>query len=519
MTSHKVILIILDGWGLAPSWGGNAVETAETFNFDSYWKKYPHTILKAAEEAVGLPRHEPGNSEVGHLNIGCGQNVRQNLPGISLEIKNGSFFKNQFLSAAVKNAKAKGGNLHLIGLVSDGGIHSHISHLFALLDFLKKETFDRVYVHMITDGRDTDPMKALSYLSELEEKIEEVKIGRVASIMGRYYAMDRDNRWDRIKLAYDVLTLGVGPKAESAEKAIAASYRKGQYDEFIVPTIIENEKNKFMPISDNDSVIFFNFRVDRTKELTWSFVKKNFRRFDRQKFLPDLYFATFAFHEEYEERLAVQVVFRPTTILDPLAKVVADNNLRQFHIAETEKYAHVTYFFNGGRDQPFKGENRTLIPSPKVATYDLKPEMSAEAVTDTVLKKIDDYDLTVINFANPDMVGHTGNLRAAVKACEFVDICVGKIVQLVLPQKKVVIITADHGNAEQMINPNTGEPHTEHTTNPVPFILLSEDPALQNPLKQNHNNHSLVLADIAPTILKIMNLPVPQEMTGKSLIE
>lgn len=515
----KVILIILDGWGIAPAWGGNAVESAETLNFDNYWRKYPHTVLKASEEAVGLPVHEPGNSEVGHLNIGCGRIVRQNLPGIASTIEDKSFFKNPILLQAIEKAKTKDGNIHLIGLVSDGGIHSHISHLFALLDLLKQEKFNRVYLHMITDGRDTDPMKALSFLSELEDKIKDVKIGRIESVMGRFFALDRDNRWDRVKAAYDALSLGIGPKSESVQKAISESYRQGNYDEFIVPTVIENDIQKFVPIKDNDSVIFFNFRSDRTRELTWAFTKKNFHSFDRKKYFQNLYFATFAFHEEYEEKLPVEVVFRPTLIVNPFGKVLEDNKISQFHIAETEKYAHVTYFFNGGQEKPFEGEERKLIPSPKIKTYDLKPAMSAEEVTNEVLKHHHKYDFTIVNFANPDMVGHTGNLRATIKACEFVDLCLSKIIKSALENRKVVLVTADHGNAEQMINPNTGEPHTEHTTNPVPLIIISDNPEFQNPLRQNHNGHELVLSDIAPTILKIMGLEVPEEMTGKSLLE
>jgi len=520
MNSNKVILIILDGWGVAPAWGGNAIETAETLNFNHFWRKYPHTTLKASEEAVGLPRHEPGNSEVGHLNIGCGQIVKQNLPGINLMIEDGTFFKNPILLEAIQKAKDSKGNIHLIGLVSDGGVHSHILQLFALLDLLKKQDFNRVYIHMITDGRDTDPMKALSYLAQLQEKIDTVKIGQIESIMGRYYAMDRDNRWPRIKQAYDVLTLGIGPRAESPQKAISEAYRQGQYDEFIVPTVIETSDKKFVPIGDQDSVIFFNFRSDRTRELTWAFSKKNFRQFERQKYLPNIYFSTFAFHEEFEEKLPVHVVFRPTIIPDPLAKIISDHHLKQLHIAETEKYAHVTYFFNGGQEKPFPGEDQILIPSPKIATYDLKPEMSAEEITNTVLKKFSHYDFIVINFANADMVGHTGSIRATTKACEFIDLCLGKIVKSALPEKRVIIITADHGNAEQKINPNTGEPHTEHTISPVPFLLISDNPQFQNPLLQNTNSKdSLALCCIAPTILKIMNLPVSKDMTGKSLIE
>lgn len=519
MNNQKVILIILDGWGIAPAWGGNAIETAEILNFNHYWRKYPHTTLKASEEAVGLPRHEPGNSEVGHLNIGCGQIVKQNLPGINLMVEDGSFFKNPILLEAIQKAKDRNGNIHLIGLVSDGGVHSHILQLFALLELIKKQDFTRVYIHMITDGRDTDPMKALSYLSQLQEKINALKIGQIESVMGRYYAMDRDNRWPRIKLAYEALTLGVGPHAESPEKAISESYRQGQYDEFIIPTVIETAEKKFVPIADQDSVIFFNFRADRTRELTWAFVRKNFRAFERQKYLPNVYFSTFAFHEEFEEKLPVNVVFRPTTITDPLAKIISDHHLKQLHIAETEKYAHVTYFFNGGQEKPFPGEDHILIPSPKVTTYDLKPEMSAEKITNEVLKKISNYDFIVANFANADMVGHTGNIRATIRACEFIDLCLSRIVKAALAEKRIVIITADHGNAEQKINPNTGEPHTEHTANLVPFILLSDDPAFQNPLRVNRNGNPLALSDIAPTILNIMNLPPSKDMTGKSLIE
>lgn len=520
---QKCVLIILDGWGYAPSWGGNAVEAAETPNMDTYWRKYPHTVLKAAEEAVGLPIHEPGNSEVGHLNIGSGQIVRQNLPGITTEINEGRFAKNPVLLEAINTAMKNSSNIHLIGLVSDGGVHSHITHLFALLDLLKEhlksdKNVSKVFIHMITDGRDTDPMKALSYASLLEAKIDEVGLGKIATVMGRYYAMDRDNRWDRIQKAYDCLTLGVGQNAESAEKAISFAYRQNQTDEFINPTVISKEGEAFTPIKDQDTIIFFNFRSDRTKELTWAFVKPNFRDFSRRKFLKNIYFATFSFHEEYEEKLPVKVVFKPATIEYPIARVLSEQKLKQLHIAETEKYAHVTYFFDGGRESPFAGETEQLIPSPKVATYDLKPEMSALHVTEEFLGKFRNFDFVVINFANPDMVGHTGNLKATIKACEIVDECVGRVVKDALKENYVVVITADHGNAEQMINPNTGEPHTEHTTNPVPFVIVSENPTFQNPLRAN-GEHGLILSDVAPTLLKIMGQEKPTEMTGQSLIE
>lgn len=514
---QKVALVILDGWGYAPAWGGNAVEMAETPNMDNIWRKFPHTVLKAAEEAVGLPHHEPGNSEVGHLNLGSGQIVRQNLPGITQTIEDRSFFKNDVLLGTINHAKAFQSNLHLMGLVSDGGVHSHLDHLFALLDLIKNQNFKRVYIHIFTDGRDTNPMNALSYLDRLTEKLSSVGIGKIASISGRYFAMDRDNRWERIRQVYDLLVAGVGQQSESAEKAISQYYREGKYDEFIPPTAIIVKGKEFVPIKNDDALIFFNFRADRTRELTWAIVQKDFSGFKRRCILQNLYFATFAFHEEYEERLPVKVIFRRGDILNPLAKAISEHSLKQFHLAETEKYAHVTYFFNGGREEPFPGEIRQLIHSPKVATYDLKPEMSAPQVTEAVISQLPNYNLVVVNFANPDMVGHTGNLKAAVKACEVVDICLGKVVKKALENKFTILVTADHGNAEQMINANTGEPDTEHTINPVPFIILSDNPAFQNPL--NVANHDLSLSDVAPTILKIMNLEIPKEMTGKSLVE
>ncbi|MBM2821085.1 MAG: 2,3-bisphosphoglycerate-independent phosphoglycerate mutase [Candidatus Berkelbacteria bacterium] len=403
MEKQKVLLIILDGWGEAPAWGGNAVEMAKTPNMDDFWRKYPHTILKAAEEAVGLPRHEPGNSEVGHLNLGSGQIVRQNLPGITKIIEDKSFFKNEVLIGAVENAKNKNSNIHIIGLLSDGGVHSHIDHLFALLDLIKQEDFSRVFIHIFTDGRDTDSMKALSYLSRLEEKGRQLGSGKIESISGRYYAMDRDNRWERVSKCYDLLTSGIGEKSESAAKAISESYRQGRYDEFIIPTVISQPQNDFVPINDNDSIIFYNFRADRTRELTWAFVQQNFRGFNRRKVLKDIYFSTFAFHEEYEERLPVKVIFKPGNNIRAIAKVLSENNLKQFHIAETEKYAHITYFFNGGQEKPFMLEDRKLISSPKVPTYDLKPEMSASQVTEEINKNLGNYSFMVANFANPDM--------------------------------------------------------------------------------------------------------------------
>jgi 2,3-bisphosphoglycerate-independent phosphoglycerate mutase len=514
---QKVILIILDGWGIAPAWGGNAIEMAETPNMDHLWKQYPHTELKAAEEAVGLPYHEPGNSEVGHLNIGSGQVVYQNLPGITATIKDGSFFKNEVLLQAINHVKENNSNLHLLGLVSDGGVHSYIGHLFALLDLAKRENLQKVFIHMITDGRDTDPMKALSYLEELNRKIKEVGVGRIETVMGRYFAMDRDKHWDRTQKAYDALTSGIGGMADSAERAISENYRQGKTDEFINPTVIATDSEPFVPISDNDAVICFNYRAERTRQLTESLILANFGKINRRKFPKNLFFATFAFLEEYTENPNIKVVFHHRKIGNPLAKVISDAGLKQIHIAETEKYAHVTFFFDGGSEKPFPGEEQVLVPSPKVATFDLKPEMSADKVANKVIENFSNFDFTVCNFANPDMVGHTGNIKATIRACEAVDKELGRIVEAV-KDKATIIITADHGNAEQKLNPNTGEPYTEHTTNPVPFILRSKESALQQPLRLATAEKGLSLSDIAPTILEIMGLQKPQEMTGVSLL-
>lgn len=514
---RKVVLMILDGWGLAPAWGGNAIEMAETPNIDNLWKKFPHTQLLASQEAVGLPHHEPGNSEVGHLNIGCGQIVYQNLPGITATIEDGSFFQNQALIDAVNHAKKNGSNLHLLGLVSDGGIHSYNAHLYALLKLAKDQGINKVYIHMITDGRDTDPMKALSYLEELEAKTKEIGVGQVESIAGRYWAMDRDKHYDRTMKTYDILTSGIGPMSESAQKAISENYRQNKTDEFILPTVISNNEKPFVPIADNDALVFFNYRAERTRQLTEAFTDPNFKGFSRRKNIKNLYFATFAFLDEYTKNPNIKVVFHRRDISEPLAKVISDANLTQLHIAETEKYAHVTFFFNGSKEEPFPGEKRILVQSPKVATFDLKPEMSAPDVANKVLSNFNNFDLTVCNFANPDMVGHTGNIKATIRACEKIDELVGKITAEVLSKNAIVIITADHGNAEQMLNPNTGESYTEHTANPVPFILCSNEPNLQQPLREN-GEHSLILSDISPTILDIFGLQKPKEMTGISLL-
>jgi 2,3-bisphosphoglycerate-independent phosphoglycerate mutase len=509
----------LDGWGLAPAWGGNAIEMAETPNMDNVWKKYPHTELKASEEAVGLPHHEAGNSEVGHLNIGSGQVVFQNLPGITATINDGSFFKNPVLIEAIDNTKKNNSNLQIIGLTSDGGIHAHINHLFALLKLAKDQGAKQVYIHMITDGRDTDPMKALSYATELKTKIQEIGIGEIESVMGRFYAMDRDKHYDRTSRAYEVLTEGIGGVADSAERAISENYRQNKTDEFIQPMSISSPDHPFTPIKDNDSVIFFNYRAERARQLTEALTQEDFRGFRRRKIPKNIYFATFAFLEEYAKNSLVRTVFHLREIKEPIAKVISDAGLKQLHIAETEKYAHVTYFFNGSHEQPYPGEERILVPSPKVATFDLRPEMSADGVTKAVLSNYKKFDFIVCNFANPDMVGHTGNIKATIRACEKVDEEIGRIVNDAVPNGYVVIITADHGNADQKINPNNSEPFTEHTTSPVPFIICSKDPKLLGPLRTNDDEHGKLLSDIAPTILDIMKLERPKEMTGITLLQ
>ena len=515
--TQKIILVIMDGWGLAPAWGGNAIEMAETPNLDALWRKYPHTELKAAEEAVGLPVHEMGNSEVGHLNLGCGQIAFQNLTGISSTITDGSFFSNKTLLEACDHVRKNNSYLHLFGLVSDGGIHSHIDHLFALLKLAKDQKIDKVVIHMITDGRDTDPMKSYIYINELKKKIEEIGVGKIVSIMGRYFAMDRDKHWDRIQKAYDCVVKGVAPISESPEKAVGENYRQNHTDEFIVPTTIQTKNNPYHPLSDNDAMIFFNFRADRARQIIDTIVRPDFHKFDRKN-IKNLYFATFSFLEEYANNTLIKPAFQLRDIKFPLAKVLSDAGLTQFHIAETEKYAHVTFFFNGGQETLFKGETHYLVHSPKVPTFDLKPEMSAREITDKVIDNFNKYDFTVCNFANADMVGHTGNIKAIIRACETVDQCVGRLTKEALKQNAIIMITADHGNAEQKLDPITGQPATEHTTNKVPFILCTDNPAFERPLRSSGGKYGLVLADVAPTILDIFNIKKPEEMTGTSLI-
>lgn len=502
---RRVILIILDGWGLAPSSRGNAISLAETPNFDYYWTKYPHLKLAASGESVGLPRGQIGNSEVGHLNIGAGRIVFQDLPRISNAVKDKTFFDNKALKAAFSYAKGKNRSIHLIGLLSDGGVHSHQDHLYALLEMAKKEKVKNVYIHVITDGRDVGPKTALEYLEKLGQKIKETKTGKIATIIGRYYAMDRDKRWDRTEIAYKALTERKG-NASDPQKIIRDSYKKGVTDEFIKPHLVDKKG----AIKDGDSVIFFNLRSDRPRQLSEALVNPRFKDFKRNKIPKDLFFVTMT---EYEKNLPVDgIAFSEQVVYDGLAEILSKHNKRQFHIAETEKYAHVTYFFNGGVEKQFFGEHRFLVPSPKVATYDMKPEMSAKEITDKLLEEIGEYDFILVNYANLDMVGHTGNIAATIKACEAVDSCLGEVVKKAIKTDYQVVIAADHGNAEKMLD-SDGKPVTSHTTNQVPFILVSaEDYRLKS-----LNNAKL--ANIAPTIIDIMKLEKPKAMDETTLLK
>jgi 2,3-bisphosphoglycerate-independent phosphoglycerate mutase len=500
-------LIIMDGFGISYELQGNAIKLAKTPNLDNYLNNYPNTRLLAHGIDVGLPDGQMGNSEVGHLNIGAGRIVYQELTRINQEIKEGSFFNNQAFIEAIESCKKNNSHLHLMGLVSDGGVHSSINHLYALLELAKKENFYNVFIHCFTDGRDTSPTSGINFIQELEDNINKLGLGKLASIMGRYWAMDRDKRWDRVKKAYDALVLGVGEKADSAQQAMKNSYAKKITDEFINPIIINPIR-----IKDNDSVIFFNFRPDRARQLTRAFTEPTFNDFVRNNTL-EVNFVSMTNYDDSLKRLTV--AYHPQNLKNTFGEYISNSGLTQLRIAETEKYAHVTYFFSGGKEETYENEERVLIPSPKIATYDLKPEMSANEVTREVLARIDSqkYDAMILNFANCDMVGHTGNIEAAIKAVETVDNCIGQIVEKILEDKGRVAITADHGNAEKMIDNHSDGLYTAHTINPVPFILV--DDSKKNAMLRENGR----LSDIAPTLLEIMGMAAPQEMTGKSLIK
>ncbi|MGI6318336.1 MAG: 2,3-bisphosphoglycerate-independent phosphoglycerate mutase [Dethiobacteria bacterium] len=509
--NRPLVLIIMDGWGLTDYEKGNAVCLARTPNFDHLFRKFPSTRLECSGEAVGLPGNQMGNSEVGHLNLGAGRIVLQDMLRISRAIEDGSFFVNEVLIDVMDYVITNHSSLHLMGLLSDGGVHSHNTHLYALLKMAKKKGLEKVYVHALLDGRDVPPKSAAGYLEELEKQMALLNVGKIASIAGRYYTMDRDRHWERTQKSYQAYVYGKGESAKSSLSALQDAYNRGETDEFVSPTVILNQYNNEPSalINSGDGLIFFNFRADRARQISRIFTEVAFEEFDRGVSPAFPYYVCFT---EYDRLIKAPVVFPPEYLNATLGEVVSANGLRQLRVAETEKYAHVTYFFNGGLEKPFSGEERILVPSPRVATYDLKPEMSAGQITGEVLEALESnkFCFIVMNYANADMVGHTGKLNEAIKAVETVDMELGKVVNKVLHKGGIAIVTSDHGNAEMMLAED-GTPHTAHTNNDTPLILVAERGTHRLPPRGK-------LADVAPTILKLLSLPVPQEMDGTSLI-
>lgn len=511
MSKRPTVLMILDGYGLNNNQKGNAVAEAKTPVVDKLMAEYPFVKGYASGLAVGLPDGQMGNSEVGHLNMGAGRIVYQELTKITKSIQDGDFFENEGLMTAINNVKANNSALHLFGLLSDGGVHSHNTHLYGLLEMAKKNGIDKVYVHAFLDGRDTAPTSGKGFMQELCDKMQEIGVGQVATVSGRYYAMDRDNNWDRIEKAYDAITKGEGDKASDPVQAIADSYAKDVNDEFVVPVVIENDGKPVATVNDKDSIIFFNFRPDRARQMTRAFCIDDFDGFNRGA-RKDVTFVCFT---EYDVTIPnKEIAFKKVSITNTFGEFIANNGMKQARIAETEKYAHVTFFFNGGVEEPNANEDRILVNSPKyVPTYDKKPRMSAYTVCDKLCEAITggEYDVIICNFANPDMVGHTGVVEAAINAIEVIDQCVGEVVEFIKQVDGQLFICADHGNAEQLIDYETGGSYTAHTTNPVPFILVNADPAYK--LREGG-----CLADIAPTLIELMGMEQPEEMTGKSLL-
>jgi 2,3-bisphosphoglycerate-independent phosphoglycerate mutase len=533
MPTKPLVLVILDGWGYRAETKANAIALARKPNYDRLLREYPNTLIHTSGKYVGLPDGQMGNSEVGHLNIGAGRIVHMDITRIDLMIQNGEFFQHPVLLAAMKHARVGGRRLHLFGLVSDGGVHSHINHLYALLKMAKQNSVDHVLVHAFMDGRDTLPTSGAGYLEQLQQKMREYRTGKIASVSGRYYAMDRDRRWERIAKAFNVTVHGNGEAGKYADavQGVKESYNKGVTDEFIVPFVCADSKSKgedarASTIHDEDSCICFNFRADRVRQITRALARNSGLNEQQGRDFPDADDLDAAIRRDrtpknlhyvcmtrYDKKFTLPVVILPESLQNILANVMAQLNLRNLRVAETEKYAHVTYFFNGGVEQPFPGEERILVPSPKVATYDLKPEMSAAGIADTVVKAVEDgtFDVIIVNFANADMVGHSGKIEPTVKAVETVDECLGRIESAVRSKGGAMLITADHGNAEMMIDPATGGPHTAHTTNPVPFIVVAEN-SKQFALKSNGS-----LQDISPTVLGVLGVPQPKEMTGHDM--
>lgn len=508
-TVHRpLMLMILDGFGLGPPGEGNAIHLGRLPNYRQLCRDYPHTRLEASGEAVGLPKGQMGNSEVGHLNMGAGRIVYQELTRISKSIDDGSFFENEVFLKAVGFARKHGGALHLPGLVSDGGVHSHLEHLYALMELAQREGLTRVYIHAFLDGRDVPPTSAGTYLEQVEEECRRRGIGSIVTVMGRYYAMDRDQRWERTERAYRALVTAEGHRADSVAAAVQKSYDRGVTDEFVEPVIITKEGTPPVTVQDNDSIIFYNFRADRARQLTRAFVDREFDYFPRPGGRLNIEYVCMT---QYDITIPAPVAFPPQQLKNVLGEVVAGAGLKQLRIAETEKYAHVTFFFNGGVEEPFTGEERLLIPSPKVATYDLKPSMSAREVTEAVLERLDKYDFIVLNYANPDMVGHTGDVKACIAAVETVDECIGRVAAAMAERGAPLLITADHGNAEEMKEPD-GKTQTAHSHNKVPFILVDDN--YRRVLLREGS-----LRDVAPTVLEILGLTKPLEMTGSSLLK
>lgn len=512
MDKEPLVLMILDGWGCRGTSSDNAITLANPVNFHYLQAKYPDTLLKCSGKDVGLPAGQMGNSEVGHLNIGSGRIVYQEITRISNAIEEGTFFTNPEFLKALEYARHNNGAVHLMGLLSDGGVHSHIEHIYALLEMCAQHKINRVCLHCFLDGRDVGPKSAMEYINALQKKMQELGVGKIATLGGRFYGMDRDNRWERIEPAYNAMTLGEGKKAANVQAALENSYDARVTDEFVEPVvIIDSESRPVGLVQDGDSIIFFNFRADRARQISRAFVDKDLNTFNR-KVTPRIYYVCMT---QYDANIPAPVAFMPQNLENTLGEVLAEKGMKQLRIAETEKYAHVTFFFNGGVEEPNPGEDRILVPSPKVATYNQKPEMSASEVTEKVLNAIDRdyYDVVIINYANPDMVGHTGVLDAAVQAVETVDGCLQQVVDKVLTKNGTIMITADHGNCEMMISPETGSPFTAHTTNLVPFILVGE----------KYINHKLrsgcSLRDIAPTMLSLLGIEIPPQMTGKSLLQ
>ncbi len=505
--NKTLVLLVLDGWGLSCHQRGNAIAQASTPNWDSLRGKWPHSQLQASGKVVGLPEGQMGNSEVGHLNLGAGRVVYQDLTRISLAVENGSFFSNPVLLQSIEKVRVENGALHLVGLLSDGGVHSHIEHLFALLDLAARVGQRKVYIHVFLDGRDVAPVSAARYIKALESKLDQLDLGNIATIGGRYFGMDRDQRWERTKCAFDAIVHGQGVTATDAQAALTGAYERGETDEFVQPTVIMKENEPVGRVQEGDAVVCFNFRPDRVRQLTSTLVKEGFNAFERDLDPATISFISFT---EYDRGFKVPVAFAPEHLHNTLGEVLSNNGLSQLRLAETEKYAHVTYFFNGGAEEPYPGEERIMVPSPEVTTYDLCPEMSAFEVTRVLQTRIAKHDVIIMNFANADMVGHTGFLKAAIAAVEAVDSCIGEIMESVLARGGTLMICGDHGNAEQM-EEEGGSAFTAHTSNPVPFVVINER-LVQIKLRSG------ALCDVAPTILSILGIAKPPEMTGNSLL-